>query len=341
MAVDPNQEILFEVEGQIATITFNRPEAMNAMTWNMYDRLVGYCDELDRRDDIRVAILKGAGNRAFVSGTDISQFQAFSNPQDAIDYERRTGEVTGRLERVRKPTIAMIHGVCVGGGASIALACDFRYADPDLRFGIPIARTIGNCLSLTGYGRLVDFVGPAKAKELIMLAKLLTADEALSLGVMTEIVPADQLEARVGEIAHRLTTLAPLTLAATKESIRRIHSARALDSQEGEDLILSCYMSDDFRRRRESLRREAEVHLDRTVGELTVSLVSAPELEVIIDAGEAGTADHRFADQRPEEHRDRQHHQHPGDGAREEDRPISSRQRERLTERFLSGVPKH
>jgi enoyl-CoA hydratase/carnithine racemase len=247
VTADPSGEILFDVEGQVATITFNRPEAMNAMTWNMYDRLVSYCDELDRNDDIRVAILKGAGDRAFVSGTDIGQFRAFANPQDAIDYERRTGEVTGRLERVRKPTIAMIHGVCVGGGASIALACDFRYADPNLRFGIPIARTIGNCLSLAGYGRLVDYVGPAKAKELIMLAKLLTADEALALGVVTEIVPAEELEKRVGEVAERLTQLAPLTLAATKESIRRIQAARQLDSSEGEDLILSCYMSDDFR----------------------------------------------------------------------------------------------
>lgn len=244
---DPSQEIQFEVAGQVATITFNRPQAMNAMTWNMYDRLVSYCDELDQNDEIRVAILQGAGDRAFVSGTDIGQFQAFKNPQDAIDYERRTGEVSGRLERVRKPTIAMIHGVCVGGGASIALSCDFRYADPNLRFGIPIARTIGNCLSLKTYSRLIDFVGPAKTKELIMLAKLLTADEALSLGVMTEIVPAEQLEARVREVADRLTQLAPLTLAATKESIRRIQAARALDNEAGEDLILSCYMSDDFR----------------------------------------------------------------------------------------------
>ena len=247
VAADPSQEILFEIEGQVATITFNRPEAMNAMTWNMYDRLVAYCDELDQNDQIRVAILKGAGDRAFVSGTDIGQFQAFSSPRDAIDYERRTGEVTGRLERVRKPTVAMIHGVCVGGGASIALCCDFRYADPNLRFGIPIARTLGNCLSLKGYSRLIDYVGPAKAKELIMLAKLLTAEEALSLGVVTEIVPAEQLAARVAEVAERLTQLAPLTLAATKESIRRIQVARSLDNAEGEDLILSCYMSDDFR----------------------------------------------------------------------------------------------
>jgi enoyl-CoA hydratase len=247
VTADPNQEILFEVKGQIATITFNRPEAMNALTWNMYDRLVSTCEELDRRDDIRVAIFRGAGERAFVSGTDISQFQAFSQPQDAIDYERMTGEVTDRLERVRKPTIAMIHGVCVGGGASIALACDFRYADENLRFGIPIARTLGNCLSLKGYSRLVDHVGPAKAKELIMLARLLTADEALELGVVTEVVPSDQLETRVGEVAERLTQLAPLTLAATKESIRRILAVRAPDREDGEDLILSCYLSDDFR----------------------------------------------------------------------------------------------
>jgi enoyl-CoA hydratase/carnithine racemase len=247
VTADPSGEILFEVDGPVATITFNRPQAMNAMTWNMYDRLVTYCDELDENDDIRVAILKGAGDRAFVSGTDISQFQAFSDPEHAIDYERRTGEVGDRLERVRKPTIAMIHGVCVGGGASIALGCDFRYTDPNLRFGIPIARTIGNCLSLKSYSRLVDYVGPAKAKELIMLAKLVNADEALQLGVVTEVVPADALAARVREVAERLKQLAPLTLAATKEAIRRIQAGRALANDEGEDLILSCYMSDDFR----------------------------------------------------------------------------------------------
>lgn len=247
ITTDPSEEILFTVDGQVATITFNRPEAMNAMTWNMYDRLVSYCDELDENDDIRVAILRGAGDRAFVSGTDISQFQAFRDPQDAIDYERRTGEVTGRLERVRKPAIAMIHGVCVGGGASIALSCDFRYADPQLRFGIPIARTLGNCLSLAGYARLVDFIGPAKTKELIMQARLINAEEAMQLGVMTEIVPEADLETRVREVADRLTKLAPRTLAATKESIRRIQAARVPDRESGEDLILSCYMSDDFR----------------------------------------------------------------------------------------------
>ncbi len=240
------EEILFSVEGRIATITFNRPQSRNAMTWNMYDRLVGYCDDIDADEEIRVVILKGAGDRAFVAGTDIGQFKAFTDPQDAIDYERRTGEVSGRLERVGKPTIAMIHGYCVGGGAALALACDFRYAAPTLKFGIPIARTLGNCLSLRGYSRLVDYVGPAKTKELIMLARLVEAEEALSLGLVTEIVPDGKLEARVREVAEQLTQLAPLTLRATKESLRRILAARGGEHLEGEDIILSCYMSDDF-----------------------------------------------------------------------------------------------
>jgi enoyl-CoA hydratase/carnithine racemase len=244
---DPTREILFDVADQVATITFNRPDAMNAMTWNMYDRLIALCDELDHNDDIRVAILRGAGERAFVAGTDISQFRTFRDPQQAIDYEKRTSDVISRLERVRKPTIAMIHGVCVGGGASIALGCDFRYADSELRFGIPIARTLGNCLSLKAYSRLVDFVGPAKTKELIMLAELLTAEQARALGLMTEIVPAEQLASRVREVAARLTKLAPRTLAATKEAVRRVMAARAPANEAGEDLTLSCYMSEDFR----------------------------------------------------------------------------------------------
>lgn len=246
MTGGPEEDILFEVEGRIATITFNRPHARNAMTWNMYDRLVGYCDDVDANDDVRVVVLKGAGDRAFVAGTDIGQFKAFTDPQDAIDYEQRTGEVTGRLERVGKPTIAMIHGYCVGGGAALALACDFRYAAPTLKFGIPIARTLGNCLSLRGYSRLVDYVGPAKAKELIMLARLVEAEEALALGIVTEIVPDGMLEARVREVAEQLTNLAPLTLRATKESIRRILGWRGGENLDGEDIILSCYMSDDF-----------------------------------------------------------------------------------------------
>jgi enoyl-CoA hydratase/carnithine racemase len=241
------EEILLEQDGAVAAITFNRPHARNALTWNMYDRLVEFCDEVDRSPDIRVVILRGAGDQAFVAGTDISQFQAFERPQDAIAYEQRIEHVIDRLERVHQPTIAQLRGYCVGGGMSIAVACDFRYAAQNLRMGVPIARTLGNCLSMSNYARVMDLVGPARAKELIMQARMLTADEALRLGVVNEVVPDKQLDTRVREIAEVLTQLAPLTLRATKEAIRRIQARRRIESREGEDLIVSCYMSEDFR----------------------------------------------------------------------------------------------
>lgn len=241
------EEILLKKAGAVAVITFNRPHARNALTWNMYDRLVEFCDEIDRDPDVRAVILRGAGDQAFVAGTDISQFQTFERPQDAIAYEQRIEHVIDRLERVHQPTIAQLRGYCVGGGMSVAIACDFRYAAPSLRMGVPIARTLGNCLSMSNYARVLDLVGPARAKELIMQARMLTADEALGLGIINEVVPDNRLDSRVDEIAHALTGLAPLTLRATKEAIRRIQARRRLESREGEDLIVSCYMSEDFR----------------------------------------------------------------------------------------------
>lgn len=243
----PTEEILLERNGAVAVITFNRPQARNALTWNMYDRLVEYCDEVDQSPDIRAVILRGAGEAAFVAGTDIGQFQAFQRPQDAIAYEQRIERVLDRLERVHRPTIALLRGYCVGGGLSIAAACDFRYAAPDLRMGVPIARTLGNCLSMSNCARILDLVGPARAKELIMQAKLLTAEQALALGLVNEVVPADRLEEHVRAVASSLAELAPLTLRATKEAIRRIQARRRIEPREGEDLIVSCYMSEDFR----------------------------------------------------------------------------------------------
>ncbi len=231
----------------MAFITFNRPQARNALTWRMYDRLLECCERVDATDGIRVAILTGAGDQAFVAGTDISQFREFRTAQDAVAYEQRIDRTVDRLERVGKPTIAMIHGYCVGGGLPLALACDFRYASPDLKMGVPIARTLGNCLSMANYARVVDLVGPARAKELIMLARMLDAGEALRLGLVTEIVPAERLESRVLEVAQGIGELAPLTLRATKEAVRRIQARRQLPPGEGDDLIVSCYTSEDFR----------------------------------------------------------------------------------------------
>lgn len=242
-----DEELLFAKDGNQAWITFNRPGAHNAMTWAMYDRLESVCEEIDADEAIRVVTLRGAGGKAFVAGTDISQFSEFSSADDALAYEQRIDRIIGRIERLAKPTIAQINGYCVGGGAAIALACDFRYASQDLRFGVPIAKTLGNCVSMANFARLIDLIGPARTKEVLMLARLLKADEAKAAGVVNNVFATEELADEVQAVAERLTQLAPLTLRATKEAVRRIQTKRRIAPEEGEDLIVSCYTSDDFK----------------------------------------------------------------------------------------------
>jgi enoyl-CoA hydratase len=239
-------QILFAVEGPIAFLTFNRPEARNAMTWEMYDGLVDACERVDRSGDIRVLVLKGAGG-AFVAGTDISQFTAFSSREDAIAYERRLDEVLDRLERVSIATIAHVQGVATGGGCAIALACDLRVCTPDARFGMPIARTLGNCLSAANYARMLDAIGPGLVKDLLFTGRLLDAPEAVSCGLVTRVAETDAIDRAVRELADTISRNAPLTIRATKEAVRRIQAARRLPTGQADDLIESCYLSEDFK----------------------------------------------------------------------------------------------
>ena len=173
---------IFAVDGPVAVLTFNRPESRNAMTWAMYDALVEACDAVDADPSVRVFVLRGADDRAFVAGTDIVQFRELRTAEDALAYEARLDRVIDRLERVTKPTIARVGGVAVGGGCVIAIACDLRICGPNARFGIPVARTLGNCLSAANCARLLDLVGPARLKEMLFTARLLGAREALAAG---------------------------------------------------------------------------------------------------------------------------------------------------------------
>ncbi len=238
-------EVLVTRDGAVLTLTFNRPEARNALTWDMYERLGQTCEEVDRDDTIRVFVLRGAGGKAFVAGTDIGQFRAFETAEAGIAYERDGDARMARLERVRKPVIAQIEGYAVGGGFRIAAACDLRIATPDARFGAPIARTLGNCLSVEAYARLLDLFGPARLKELIFTARLIGAEEAMAAGFVSEIVPAAEIEARVRALAQEIASHAPITLRVTKEAVRRIQAARRLP--DGDDLIAETYTSADFR----------------------------------------------------------------------------------------------
>jgi len=240
------QDLLYEVREGIAYVTFNRPQARNALTFAMYERLAEICAIASEDRSIRAMLLTGAGDKAFAAGTDISQFRAFDKPQDALDYEARIDRALGALERCRVPTIAAIRGACTGGGAGIAVCCDLRIAAGNARFGFPVARTLGNCLSSGNYARLAALLGPARVKDMIFRARLIEAPEALAIGLVGEVVedPA-ALMPRAEELTRLVASHAPLTLQATKEALLRLRPA--IPAGAGEDLILMCYMSQDFR----------------------------------------------------------------------------------------------
>jgi enoyl-CoA hydratase len=238
------EEILVERDGPVVILTFNRPEARNAMTWGMYERLRETCEQVDEDPAARVLVLRGAGDKAFASGTDIRQFLEFRTREDALGYEARLDRSIGRLGRMRKPAIAMVQGDAVGGGLFLALACDLRVAAAHTRYGVPVARTLGNFPAPANLSRLVDAIGPVRARNLVLTARLMDAEEARQAGLVDEVVPAERLEARVRELAHHVAGLAPLTLQAVKEAVRRMGAEQG--RPELEDLLLSCYLSHDF-----------------------------------------------------------------------------------------------
>ncbi|MGH7057391.1 MAG: enoyl-CoA hydratase/isomerase family protein [Acetobacteraceae bacterium] len=241
-----SEDIIAETKDGILRVVFNRPQARNAFTFAMYERLAELCRKAEADGTVRAVLFTGAGEKAFAAGTDISQFRAFATPEDAIGYEERIGRVIGAVEACPKPTIAAIAGACTGGGGAIAAACDLRIAAPNLRFGFPIARTLGNCLAMENLARLSELIGPARTIDMIFTARLIEAAEAKQIGLVHEIT-ADiaGLMPRAEELARTVAANAPLTLRATKEALRRLRPSLAADA--GRDLILMCYMSRDFR----------------------------------------------------------------------------------------------
>jgi enoyl-CoA hydratase/carnithine racemase len=241
-----NENILYEIQDGIGRITFNRPEARNAFTLAMYERLYEIVQEAEKDSSVRVLVLTGAGDQAFAAGTDISEFRSFSTAEDALDYERRMDRVLGTLERSTVPTIAAISGACTGGGATIAACCDIRIGTLNTRFGLPIARTLGNCLSMANYVRLAALIGPARLKDIVFTARLMDAKEAHAIGLLSEVLPDyASLQIRVGELARTVAAHAPLTLRVTKEALRLIQEK--MTPEEDPKMILTCYMSRDFR----------------------------------------------------------------------------------------------
>jgi enoyl-CoA hydratase len=239
-------DLLYDVRDGIGWITFNRPQARNALTFAMYERLADVCGQQATKPTLRALVLTGAGDKSFAAGTDISQFRAFAGPEDAIAYEARLERVMDTIELCPIPTIAALAGACTGGGAGIAACCDIRIATANLRFGFPIARTLGNCLSIANVARLSALIGPARVKEIIFTARLMPAEEAKAAGLISELLPDHTaLITRAEELARMIAGNAPLTLRATKEAVRRLRAEHATDVDK--DLILMCYLSRDFR----------------------------------------------------------------------------------------------
>jgi 1,4-dihydroxy-2-naphthoyl-CoA synthase len=235
------QDLLYDIQDGIGRVTLNRPQARNALTFPMYERLAQIAADPGAAKAI---IVTGAGEKAFAAGTDINQFREFSTSQHALDYESRIDRVLTAIERCPVPTIAAIAGACTGGGAAIAAACDMRIAASNARFGFPIARTLGNCLSMSNLARLSALVGPARVIEMIYTARLFSAQEAQGAGLVSEVLPdPEALHARAEELARLLATHAPLTMRATKEALRRLRENLPPD----EDLIRLCYDSADFK----------------------------------------------------------------------------------------------
>lgn len=254
MAIEPVPQIpnegavRLERMGVVAQLTLSRPAALNAITWTMYEQLEHHLEQIASDSSTRVVIVRGEGGRAFAAGTDISQFAGFTG-EDGVRYERRLDAVVDRVANLPQPVLAAVEGYAVGGGLLFAAACDLRYATPTAQFGVPVARTLGNCLSLKNYHVLVSALGAMRAKELLFTGRLLSATEAMSAGFVTAIFDAADFAERVLDIARGIAEQAPLTQWAAKEAQRRLDAAAAARIGEVpfDDVVARVYGSADFR----------------------------------------------------------------------------------------------
>jgi len=236
--------LICQRDGAVARVLFDNPAAHNALTHQMWLDLRDECTRLANDPGVRVVVFRGMGGKAFVSGTDISGFAGFTSGEQGIEYERGIDECMAAVDALPMTAVAVIDGWAVGGGLNIASACDFRIATATARFGSPLGRTLGNCLSMSSYARIVSAVGAAAARRMILLGEMLVAHELLSNGFLYRVVDSANLEDEVLALCERAAANAPLTTRATKEALRRWRNRSLPDI---DDLIALVYGSADFR----------------------------------------------------------------------------------------------
>jgi enoyl-CoA hydratase/carnithine racemase len=242
------QEVLVTVDPPLAWITVNRPAARNALNLAVWRGLADQMARIAARTDVRVVLLRGAGDEAFLSGADITEFPAIrADAAMTADYDRYAGAALAAIATLEKPVIAMITGLCFGGGCSVALACDLRFAADHARFAVPAAR-LGLAYPFAyGVERLMRVVGPTHAADILLSARALHAEEALRIGLINRVVPRAQLEAVTREYALRMAECAPLTLAAHKAAIQEaLHPSGAAGQERIAELVARCFNSADY-----------------------------------------------------------------------------------------------
>lgn len=237
-------QVVYELRGSIAHITFDHVAARNAMTVGMYQSLKSICQVIAKDNRVRVAIFRGAGGKSFVSGSDIAQFSSFASGEDGVRYEEGIDDYLSPLATLPIPSIAVIDGMAVGGGLAIASCCDFRISSPAAKFGVPIAKTLGNCLSAGNVAWLVAHLGINIVKRMLLLAEMISAEELLKQGYIYTTHEPEDLGKEADILAERLSSLAPITQKASKLVLARLLKDQLPNC---DDLIAQTYGSQDFK----------------------------------------------------------------------------------------------
>jgi enoyl-CoA hydratase len=242
-----NEKMIGEKEGAIGWITFNNPARHNAVSMSMWQALYEIVNDYEKDDAIRVIVVKGTGNRAFVSGADISEFEEKrSSPETTRAYNENSQRASKALMYVGKPTIAMIRGYCIGGGVSTAMSCDIRIAAEGSTFAVPAAK-LGLGYEYDGVRKLMDVVGPSFAKEIFFTARQFSAQEALTMGLINRLLPADGLESYVRDYAATIAANAPLTVGSIKTIVREaLKDESKRDKALCDQVVDRCFNSEDY-----------------------------------------------------------------------------------------------
>jgi len=245
--ISPTPNMIAEKHGAVGRLVFNKPAKRNATSTDMWEAIPVILDDFEKDPAVRVIVVTGAGDKAFVSGADISEFEKARSTPEQVAYYDKIGEVANaRLAKCAKPTIARIRGYCVGGGVAVSLTCDIRIASDNCQFGVPAAK-LGLGYRAAGIKTLMDLVGPAYAKEIFYTGRLFSAQEALGMGLINRVVPDAELDAYVENYCRLIGENAPLTIHAAKRTIEELVRLDGKpDFARTSTLVTECFASEDY-----------------------------------------------------------------------------------------------